>query len=144
MQKIIPFLWFDHQAEEAAHFYTSLFQDAKIVSTVLGPEGTVMSVTFQLEGQDFMALNGGPQFTFTEAISFFVKCETQEKVDELWGKLSKGGEEGRCGWLKDQYGLSWQIIPNALNEALQDKDPEKAGSAMQAMLKMNKIIIKDL
>ncbi|EFH88143.1 VOC family protein [Ktedonobacter racemifer] len=144
MQKIIPFLWFDHQAEEAAHFYTSLFQDAKIVSTVLGPEGTVMSVTFQLEGQDFMALNGGPQFTFTEAISFFVKCETQEKVDELWEKLSKGGEEGQCGWLKDQYGLSWQIIPNALNEALQDKDPEKAGRAMQAMLKMRKIIIKDL
>jgi predicted 3-demethylubiquinone-9 3-methyltransferase (glyoxalase superfamily) len=144
MQKIIPFLWFDHQAEEAAHFYTSLFQDAKIVSTVLGPEGTVMSVTFQLEGQDFMALNGGPQFTFTEAISFFVKCETQEKVDELWEKLSKGGEEGRCGWLKDQYGLSWQIIPNALNEVLQDKDPEKAGKAMQAMLKMKKIIIKDL
>lgn len=144
MQKIIPFLWFDHQAEEAAHFYTSLFQDAKIVSTVLGPEGTVMSVTFQLEGQDFMALNGGPQFTFTEAISFFVKCETQEKVDELWEKLSKGGEEGQCGWLKDQYGLSWQIIPDALNEALQDKDPEKAGRAMQAMLKMKKIIIKDI
>lgn len=144
MQKITPFLWFDHQAEEAAHFYTSLFQDAKIVNTVLGPEGTAMSVTFQLEGQDFMALNGGPQFTFTEAISFFVKCETQEKVDELWEKLSKGGEEGQCGWLKDQYGLSWQIIPNALAEALQDKDPEKAGRAMQAMLKMKKIIIKDL
>ena len=144
MQKIMPFLWFDNQAEEAAHFYTSLFKDAKVVSTTPGPEGTVMSVTFQLEGQDFMALNGGPQFTFTEAISFFVKCETQEEVDALWEKLTKGGEEGRCGWLKDKYGLSWQIVPNALGEMLQDKDPEKAGRAMQAMLQMKKIVIKDL
>ena len=144
MQKIIPFLWFDHQAEEAAHFYTSLFQDAKIVSTVLGPEGTVMSVAFQLEGQDFMALNGGPQFTFTEAISFFVRCETQEEVDALWEKLTKGGEEGQCGWLKDKYGLSWQIVPNALEEMLQDKDPARAGRVVQAMLQMKKIAVKDL
>lgn len=144
MQKITPFLWFDNQAEEAAHFYTSLFKDAKVVSITPGPDGTVMSVMFQLEGQDFLALNGGPQFAFTEAISFFVKCQTQEEVNELWEKLSTGGEEGRCGWLKDKYGLSWQIVPDALSEALQDKDPEKAGRAMQAMLKMKKIIIKDL
>lgn len=144
MQKITPFLWFDNQAEEAAHFYTSLFKDAKVVSITPGPDGTVMSVMFQLEGQDFLALNGGPQFAFTEAISFFVKCQTQEEVNELWEKLSAGGEEGRCGWLKDKYGLSWQIVPDALSEALQNKDPEKAGRAMQAMLKMKKIIIKDL
>lgn len=144
MQKITPFLWFDNQAEEAAHFYTSLFKDAKVVSITPGPDGTVMSVMFQLEGQDFLALNGGPQFAFTEAISFFVKCQTQEEVNELWEKLSTGGEEGRCGWLKDKYGLSWQIVPDALSEALQNKDPEKAGRAMQAMLKMKKIIIKDL
>ncbi|GHO63428.1 VOC family protein [Ktedonobacter sp. SOSP1-52] len=144
MQKITPFLWFDNQAEEAAHFYTSLFKDAKVVSITPGPDGTVMSVMFQLEGQDFLALNGGPQFAFTEAISFFVKCQTQEEVNELWEKLSTGGEEGQCGWLKDKYGLSWQIVPDALSEALQNKDPEKAGRAMQAMLKMKKIIIKDL
>lgn len=144
MQKITPFLWFDNQAEEAAHFYTSLFKDAKVVSITPGPDGTVMSVMFQLEGQDFLALNGGPQFAFTEAISFFVKCQTQEEVNELWEKLSAGGEEGRCGWLKDKYGLSWQIVPDALSEALQNKDPEKAGRAMQALLKMKKIIIKDL
>lgn len=144
MQKITPFLWFDNQAEEAAHFYTSLFKDAKVVSITPGPDGTVMSVMFQLEGQDFLALNGGPQFAFTEAISFFVKCQTQEEVNELWEKLSTGGEEGRCGWLKDTYGVSWQIVPDALSEALQNKDPEKAGRAMQAMLKMKKIIIKDL
>ncbi len=144
MQKIIPFLWFDNQAEEAAHFYTSLFKDAKVVSTMPGPEGKVMSVTFQLEGQDFMALNGGPQFTFTEAISFFVRCETQEEVDALWEKLTKGGEEGQCGWLKDKYGLSWQIVPNALEEMLQDKDPARAGRVVQAMLQMKKIAVKDL
>jgi predicted 3-demethylubiquinone-9 3-methyltransferase (glyoxalase superfamily) len=144
MQKIIPFLWFDNQAEEAAHFYTSLFKDAKVVSTMPGPEGKVMSVTFQLEGQDFMALNGGPQFTFTEAISFFVRCETQEEIDALWEKLTKGGEEGQCGWLKDKYGLSWQIVPNALEEMLQDKDPARAGRVVQAMLQMKKIAVKDL
>lgn len=151
MQKITPFLWFDDQAEEAINFYVSIFKNSKVVSItrygdeVPGPKGKVMTATFQLDGQEFMALNGGPQFKFTEAISFFVNCETQEEVDELWGKLtSDGGEESMCGWLKDKYGLSWQIIPTALGEMLGDKDPEKAGRVMQAMLKMQKIDIKTL
>ena len=150
MQKITPFLWFDHQAEEAANFYVSVFKNSKILDISRygeggpGPEGTVMTVTFQLNGQEFTALNGGPIFKFTEAISFFVHCETQEEVDELWEKLSEGGEEGQCGWLKDKYGVSWQIIPAALMEMLQDKDPEKSKRVMEAMLQMRRIDIKAL
>ena len=146
MKKITPFLWFDTQAEEAMNFYVSIFKNSKVGSVQrAGPEGPVMSVTFQLEGQDFMALNAGPQFKFNEAISFFVDCKTQEEVDELWNKLiSDGGEESMCGWLKDKYGLSWQIVPSALGEMLGDQDPEKAQRVMQAMLKMQKIIIADL
>ncbi|MCI0397583.1 MAG: VOC family protein [Chloroflexi bacterium] len=144
MQKITPFLWFDNQAEEAMNFYVSIFKNSKILSVTPGPNGTVMSVTFQLEGQEFMALNAGPQFKFTEAISFFVDCESQAEVDELWEKLTEGGEESRCGWLKDKYGLSWQIIPTALGEMLNDKDPEKSKRVMEAMLQMNKIDIKTL
>jgi predicted 3-demethylubiquinone-9 3-methyltransferase (glyoxalase superfamily) len=150
MQKITPFLWFDGQAEEAMNFYISIFKNSKVVNVSRygeggpGPKGTVMSATFQLEGQLFHALNGGPQFSFTPAISLFVNCETQEEVDELWKKLSAGGSEDRCGWLKDKYGLSWQIIPSVLGKFLQDKDPEKTKRVMMAMLKMNKIEIKTL
>jgi predicted 3-demethylubiquinone-9 3-methyltransferase (glyoxalase superfamily) len=150
MQKITPFLWFNDQAEEAMKFYTSIFKNSKIASVTRygeagpGPRGTVMMGTFQLEGQDFMALNGGPLFTFTEAISFFVDCKTQEEVDELWEKLSAGGKTSQCGWLKDKYGLSWQIIPSALRELMSDPDPEKSKRVMQAMLKMTKIDIAGL
>lgn len=150
MQKITPFLWFDNNAEEAMNFYLSIFKNSKIGSVTRygdagpGPKGTVMSATFQLNGQDFIALNGGPHFTFSPAISFFVNCETQQEVDELWEKLSAGGERQQCGWLKDKYGLSWQIIPSALGEMLQDKDTAKAQRVMEAMLKMNKIEIKAL
>jgi predicted 3-demethylubiquinone-9 3-methyltransferase (glyoxalase superfamily) len=150
MQKITPFLWFDGQAEEAMNFYVSIFKNSKVGKVTRygdagpGPKGTVMSATFQLEGQEFYALNGGPQFKFSPAISFFVNCETQQEVDELWEKLSAGGEKSRCGWLKDKYGLSWQIIPSALGKLLQDPDPEKANRVMQAMLQMDKIDIKRL
>jgi len=144
MQKITPFLWFDGKAEEAMNFYVSIFKNSKVVSTTPGPNGTVMSATFQLEGQDFYALNGGPQFSFTPAISLFVNCETQEEVDALWNKLSVGAKEEQCGWLKDKFGLSWQIIPSALGRMLGDKDRKKAQAAMQAMLKMKKIDIKGL
>jgi predicted 3-demethylubiquinone-9 3-methyltransferase (glyoxalase superfamily) len=144
MQKITPFLWFDGKAEEAANFYVSIFKNSKVVSTSPGPNGTVMSATFQLDGQDFFALNGGPQFTFTPAVSFFVNCETQQEVDELWEKLSEGGKKERCGWLKDKYGLSWQIIPSVLSKLLRDKDPAKAKRVMQAMLQMDKIDIARL
>lgn len=150
MQKITPFLWFDDQAEEAIHFYVSIFKNAKVLNVSRygeagpGPAGSVMMATFQLEGQDFMALNGGPDHKFTEAISLFVDCKTQEEVDELWTKLSEGGEEGPCGWLKDKYGLSWQIIPSALGELLSDPDPAKAQNVMKAMLQMSKIDIKAL
>src|SRR5712691_11156820 len=150
MQKITPFLWFDGKAEEAMNFYISIFKNSKIVSVSRygeggpGPKGTVMTGTFQLEGQQFMALNGGPHFTFSPAISFFVNCETQQEVDELWEKLSEGGEKQRCGWLKDKYGLSWQVIPSALGEMLQDKDAEKAKRVMKAMLQMDKIDIEGL
>ena len=150
MQKITPFLWFDGKAEEAMNFYSSIFKNSKIGRITRygdagpGPKGAVMSGTFQLDGQEFMALNGGPQFKFTEAISFFVNCETQEEVDELWEKLSAGGQKSRCGWLKDKYGLSWQIIPSALGEMLGDKDPEKSQRVMKAMLQMDKIDIKGL
>jgi predicted 3-demethylubiquinone-9 3-methyltransferase (glyoxalase superfamily) len=147
MQKITPFLWFDGKAEEAMNFYVSVFKNSKIGRVTRygeagpGPKGTVMSATFQLDGQDFFALNGGPQFTFSPAISFFVNCETQQEVDELWEKLSEGGEKQRCGWLKDKYGLSWQIIPSALGKMLGDKDAEKARRVMTAMLQMDKIDI---
>jgi predicted 3-demethylubiquinone-9 3-methyltransferase (glyoxalase superfamily) len=150
MQKITPFLWFDGQAEEAAKFYTSIFRNSKIKSITRygkagpGRKGTVMSVTFQLEGQDFYALNGGPEFTFTPAISFFVDCRTQKEVDALWSKLSKGGEPNVCGWLKDKFGVSWQIIPSVLGELLGDKDPVKSNRVMGAMLKMDKIDIAGL
>ena len=150
MQKITPFLWFNGQAEEAANLYTSIFKNSKVVSVTRygeagpGPKGSVMSVTFQLEGQQFMGLNAGPQFSFTPAISFYVNCQTQEEVDDLWEKLSAGGEKGRCGWLKDKFGLSWQIIPAALGELLGNKDAEKSKRAMQAMLQMDKIEIAKL
>lgn len=144
MQKITPFLWFDHQAEEAMNFYASIFKNSKVLSVSPGPNGQVMSATFELNGQEIMALNGGPMFKFTEAISLFVSCETQGEVDELWQKLTAGGEEGRCGWLKDKFGLSWQIIPAALGQMLGDPDPAKSGRVMEAMLKMNKIDVLTL
>jgi predicted 3-demethylubiquinone-9 3-methyltransferase (glyoxalase superfamily) len=144
MNKITPFLWFDNQAEEAVNFYVSIFKNSKVVGVTPGPNGTVMLATFQLDGQEYFALNGGPQFKFTEAISFFVNCETQQEVDELWEKLSEGGEKGRCGWLKDKFGLSWQIVPSALSELMGDRDPEKANRVMQAMLQMDKIDIQTL
>jgi predicted 3-demethylubiquinone-9 3-methyltransferase (glyoxalase superfamily) len=140
-QKITPFLWFDNQAEEAINFYCSIFKDSKILSKMPGPNGTIMGATFQLAGQTFQALNGGPQFKFTESISLFVSCETQSEIDELWEKLSAGGEESRCGWLKDKYGLSWQIVPPILGQLLGDKDRTKANNVMNAMLKMNKLDI---
>ena len=150
MQKIRPFLWFDHQAEEAMHFYTSIFKNSR-VGTVQrygeggpGPQGSVMSVTFELEGQQFFALNGGPHFSFTPAISFFVNCDMQQEVDDFWEKLSAGGEKSRCGWLKDRFGVSWQVVPPILGELLNDEDAEKSNRVMQAMLKMNKLDIKKL
>jgi predicted 3-demethylubiquinone-9 3-methyltransferase (glyoxalase superfamily) len=150
MQKITPFLWFDDKAEEAMNFYVSIFNNSKVVSVTRygdagpGPKGTVMTAAFQLEGQEFVALNGGPQFKFTEAISFVVNCETQEEVDKFWKKLSEGGEKSRCGWLTDKYGLSWQVVPTVLEEMLQDKDPEKSQRVMKAMLQMDKMEIKTL
>ena len=150
MQKITPFLWFDTQAEEAARHYVSIFKNSKIVGVTRygeagpGPRGSVMTVTFSLGGQEFIALNGGPHFKFTEAISLSVDCKTQEEVDELWRRLSEGGEEGQCGWLKDRYGLSWQINPTILGEMLADPDPKKAKRVMEAMLEMKKIDIARL
>jgi predicted 3-demethylubiquinone-9 3-methyltransferase (glyoxalase superfamily) len=150
MQKITPFLWFDDKAEEAMNFYVSIFKNSKVVNvTRCGdagprPKGSVMSATFQLDGQDFLALNGGPLFTFSPAISLYVNCETQEEVDELWEKLSAGGEQQRCGWLKDKYGLSWQIVPSILGRLLQDKDPGKSNRVMKAMMQMVKLDIKGL
>ena len=144
MQKIVPFLWYDGKAEEAARFYVSIFKNSKVMSVTPGPDGTAMAVTFQLEGQTFYALNGGPKYKFTPAISLYVNCETQTEVDELWIKLSAGGREDQCGWLQDRYGLSWQIIPTALPRLLGDKDANRANAAMQAMLKMQKIDIKGL
>jgi predicted 3-demethylubiquinone-9 3-methyltransferase (glyoxalase superfamily) len=150
MKKIIPFLWFDDKAEEAANFYISIFKNSKIGTVTRygdsgpGPKGKVMSVIFQLNGQEYYALNGGPVFKFSEAISFFVNCETQQEVDDLWERLSEGGSQSQCGWLKDKYGLSWQVIPTALGKMLQDKDPEKSKRVMQAMLKMTKIEIETL
>jgi len=145
MQKITPFLWFDGQAEEAMNYYISIFKNSKVLSlNRAGEGGPVISVTFQLDGQQFQALNGGPQFKFTEAVSLFVNCETQEEVDELWEKLSAGGEKSRCGWLKDKYGLSWQIIPTILGKLLNDPDPARAQRVLGAMLQMSKIDIKTL
>lgn len=145
MNKITPFLWFDTQAEEAMNFYCSIFKNSKVLGVTPGPGGVAQSVNFELEGQEFIGLNAGPTFKFNEAVSFYVNCETQEDVDELWSKLiANGGEEGRCGWLKDKYGLSWQIIPTALGQLLGDPDREKAGRALQAMLTMNKIDIQGL
>jgi predicted 3-demethylubiquinone-9 3-methyltransferase (glyoxalase superfamily) len=149
-QKITTFLWFDADAEEAARFYTSVFRNSRIVDVVRygdagpGPKGSAMTVKFELEGQEFLALNGGPQFKFTEAISLLVRCETQKEVDELWSRLTDGGQESRCGWLKDRFGLSWQIIPTRLTELLGDPDPQKAKRAMEAMLTMGKIEIPRL
>jgi predicted 3-demethylubiquinone-9 3-methyltransferase (glyoxalase superfamily) len=149
-QKITTYLWFDGNAEEAANHYTSIFKNSKILSVTRygeagpGPKGTAMIVTFQVEGQEFIALNGGPQFKFTEAISLLVNCDTQNEVDELWRKLSAGGQEGQCGWLKDKFGLSWQIIPSALMTMMQDRNPEKSKRVMQAMLQMKKIDIAGL
>ncbi|NMC77963.1 MAG: VOC family protein [Chloroflexi bacterium] len=150
MQKITPFLWFDHQAEEAANFYTAIFKDSKIGTVARygdegpGEKGTVMTVTFQLQGQEFMALNGGPEFAFSPAISFFVNCETQEEVDELWEKLSEGGEKQPCGWLRDQFGVTWQIVPTALGEMMSDPDAEKVRRVVKAMLQMSKLDIAAL
>jgi len=151
MQKISPFLWFDDQAEEAVNFYTSIFKNSKILNATRygevgpGPKDSVMTVAFQLEGQEFMALNGGPHFKFTEAISFVVKCKTQEEVDDLWEKLSEGGgEKIQCGWLKDKYGVSWQIVPTILGEMISDPNRAKSQRVMEAMLKMKKIEIEGL
>jgi predicted 3-demethylubiquinone-9 3-methyltransferase (glyoxalase superfamily) len=150
MQKITPFLWYDNNAEEAVNQYISIFRNSKITNIARygeagpGPKGSVMTIEFQLEGKDFIALNGGPMFKFTEAISLSVDCKTQQEVDELWEKLSAGGQPGQCGWLKDKYGLSWQIVPSILIEMLQDKDAEKSKRVMQAMLQMSKIDIAAL
>ena len=144
-QKITPFLWFDGQAEQAMNHYVSIFENSKVGSiSRRGDAGPVFSCTFELDGQPFMALNGGPMFKFTEAISLFVSCETQAEVDDLWERLSAGGEQSRCGWLKDKFGLSWQIIPKALGELMNDNDPVKAGRVMQAMLQMTRIDIAGL
>ncbi len=154
MQRITPFLWFDGQAEEAARFYVSLFRNSKITAITRysdaaakasgNPAGSVMTVAFELEGREFVALNGGPHYKFTEAVSFAVSCETQKEVDDYWARLTEGGEEGPCGWLKDRYGLSWQITPTILPRLLSDPDPKKAQHAMTAMLQMRKIDIKAL
>ena len=150
MQKTTPFLWYDGKAEEAARFYTSVFPSSKIKATTRygdagpGPRGSVMTVVFELDGQEFIALNGGPNFKFTEAVSFVVNCKNQEEVDRYWEKLSEGGEKIECGWLRDKYGLCWQITPTVLGEMLQDKDPEKKERVMKAMLQMKKLEIEPL
>jgi predicted 3-demethylubiquinone-9 3-methyltransferase (glyoxalase superfamily) len=145
MQKISPFLWFDTQAQEAAEFYVSLFDDSKVTSVSHYPDGKTLGVSFVLNGLEYQAMNAGPQFPFTEAISLFVRAETQEEIDDLWEKLTAdGGEPGNCGWLKDRFGLSWQVVPPVLDELLSDPDADKAGRAMQAMLAMHKIDIAAL
>jgi predicted 3-demethylubiquinone-9 3-methyltransferase (glyoxalase superfamily) len=145
MKKITPFLWFDTQAEEAMNLYTSIFKNSKVLGVSRGPDGKAQSVNFELEGQEIVGFNAGPEFRFNEAISFFVDCKDQAEVDELWSKLTAdGGEESQCGWLKDKFGLSWQIVPAALSQYLGDPDPVKAQRVMQAMLKMRKIVIADL
>lgn len=154
MQRITPCLWFDNQAEEAVNFYTSIIKNSKILTItrygdagaeVSGmPKGSVMTVTFQLQGLDFIALNGGPLFKFTPAISFMIYCDSQDEIDNLWEKLSEGGEKEQCGWLKDKFGLSWQIIPAVLNEMMKAPDPEKSKRVMEAILRMTKLDIKEL
>jgi predicted 3-demethylubiquinone-9 3-methyltransferase (glyoxalase superfamily) len=150
MQKVTPFLWFNDKAEEAMNFYVSIFKNSKVVGVSRygdagpGPKGAAMVATFEIEGQQFHALNGGPQFTFSPAISFLISCKTQQEVDEFWEKLSEGGKKNRCGWLRDKYGLSWQVVPKILGELMQDKDPEKSKRVMQAMLQMDKIDIEGL
>jgi predicted 3-demethylubiquinone-9 3-methyltransferase (glyoxalase superfamily) len=144
MRTITPFLWFNDNAEEAMQFYVSVFKNAKAGDITPGPGGKAMGVSFEIEGQKFIGLNGGPHFKFTEAISFFISCDTQEDVDELWEKLSDGGEKGRCGWLKDKFGLSWQVVPSTLSEMINDKDPEKAKRTVEAMMKMDKLDISIL
>ncbi|MEP7277301.1 MAG: VOC family protein [Bacteroidota bacterium] len=149
-KKITPFLWFNNNAEEAMNFYASIFKNSKMEVLSrwgeggMAPKGTVMSASFELDGQKFLALNGGPMFPFTEAVSFFVNCESQEEVDDFWEKLSAGGQKSKCGWLKDKFGLSWQVVPAALGELLNHKDPAKSKKAMEAMMQMDKIIIADL
>jgi predicted 3-demethylubiquinone-9 3-methyltransferase (glyoxalase superfamily) len=150
MQKITPFLWFNNNAEEAINFYASVFKDAEIKNVARygdagpGPKGQVMTASFVLNGQEFIALNGGPQFQFTEAVSFVINCENQEEVDHYWEKLSEGGQPSRCGWLKDRFGLSWQVVPTILPQLLKDKDPQRAKNVMLAMMKMDKIEIEPL
>jgi predicted 3-demethylubiquinone-9 3-methyltransferase (glyoxalase superfamily) len=151
VQKITPFLWFDNKAEEAMNFYVSIFKNSKIINVTRygeaepGVSGTVMSATFEIDGQEFIVLNGGPKFTFSPAISFFVNCETQTEIDELWGKLSEGGKTNQCGWLDDKFGVSWQIVPTILAEMLQqDKDADKSKKVMEAMFKMDKLDIEIL
>jgi predicted 3-demethylubiquinone-9 3-methyltransferase (glyoxalase superfamily) len=143
MKKVTPFLWFDHQAEEAMNFYVSVFKNSKVLN-VHRADGRVMTVTFELDGQQFIALNAGPHYKFTEAISFFINCETQEEVDTFWERLSEGGEKSQCGWLKDKWGLSWQVVPKALTRLMGDPDPVKSKAVLDAMLKMKKIVIADL
>jgi len=145
MQKITPFLWFDDQAEQAMRFYVSIFKSSKVLEVTPGPDGKTMGVRFELEGQEFVGLNAGPEFKFTEAISFYVDCKDQAEVDDLWAKLSAGaGEESSCGWVKDRFGLWWQIIPEALPRLMSDKDPVKAKRVVDAMLKMKKIDVAEL
>lgn len=144
MKKITPFLWYDNQAEEAMNFYASIFKNSKILNVTPGPNGVASMVAFELEGQEFMAINAGPMYKFTEAISLYVDCKTQQEVDELWEKLSQGGEKGQCGWLKDKYGLSWQVIPSVLGQLLGDSDPQKSKRVMDAMLQMHKLDIQAL
>jgi len=145
MKKITPFLWFDTQAEEAMNFYVSLFKNSKVKDISRGPDGRAFIVSFELDGQEFMGLNAGPQFKFNEAVSMYVDCEDQAEVDHFWDALTAdGGEESQCGWLKDKYGLSWQIVPKQLTELMGDPDPEKSQRVMDAMLKMQKIIVADL
>lgn len=145
MKKITPFLWFDTQAEDAMNFYVSLFKNSKVKDISRGPDENVFTVSFELDGQEFMGLNAGPQFKFNEAVSMYVNCEDQAEVDYFWNALTAdGGEESMCGWLKDKYGLSWQIVPKQLGELMGDSDPEKSGRVMDAMLRMKKIIVADL
>lgn len=145
MKKVTPFLWFDTQAEEAMNFYVSVFKNSKVLNVSRGPDGKAFTVSFELEGQEFIALNAGPQFKFNEAVSFYVDCKDQAEVDYFWNKLTTdGGEESMCGWLKDKYGLSWQIVPKQLGELMGDPDPVKSKRVMDAMLKMQKIIVADL
>lgn len=145
MQKITPFLWFNNNVEEAVQFYSSVFKDTEIKSIVRntgqtpGEEGTVMLISFRLQGQEFLGLNGGPQFHFTEAVSFVVNCESQEEIDQYWGALSEGGEKSRCGWLKDKFGLSWQVVPTALSKLMSSGDAKRSGRVMAALMKMDKI-----